>query len=93
MTLNDRERRTLTALCTALLPEDSSAWASTVPTRVMGYLELLTARERRQVRLGLRLLESPLVGLMAGGMRSRRSCTTQPPAISPSTKATKIWIA
>jgi choline dehydrogenase-like flavoprotein len=59
MTLNDRELRTLAAISQALLPADSSGWAAEVPLRAGEYLRYLSPRNLAQVRLGLRLVESP----------------------------------
>ena len=76
MTLNDRELRTLAAISEAVLPADSSRWAVEVPTRASGYLRFLSPRDLRDVRLCLRLVESPALAVLARLALRPRSFST-----------------
>lgn len=58
------ELRTLNAFADALLPADASDWRASVHDRVAGYLRFLSHRELGRVKLLLRLLETPVPGLL-----------------------------
>ncbi len=72
MLLHERELRTVSALADALLPPGPSSWRASAPERAAGYLRFLSRRELGQVRLCLRVLESPTRGLLIAPRRRAR---------------------
>jgi len=71
MLLHERELRTLEAFADAVLPPDVSEWRLSTADRASGYLRFLSRRELGQVRLFLRLLETPTPGLLVRRDRRR----------------------
>jgi choline dehydrogenase-like flavoprotein len=71
MLLQQGELRTLSALADALLPPGASEWRASTADRAAGYLRFLSRRELGQVRLVLRLLETPTPGLLLTDHRRR----------------------
>jgi long-chain-alcohol oxidase len=64
MLLQQSELRALNAIADTLLPPAASEWRASTANRAAGYLRFLSRRELGQVKLFLRLLESPLPGLL-----------------------------
>jgi choline dehydrogenase-like flavoprotein len=71
MLLQQGELRTLSALADALLPQAASEWRTSTAERAAAYLRFLSRRELGQVRLFLRLLETPTSGLLLTRRRRR----------------------
>ena len=72
MLLQHEELGTLSALADALLPSAASEWRASTAQRAADYLRFLSHRELGQVRLFLRLLETPAAGLLATPRRPAR---------------------
>jgi long-chain-alcohol oxidase len=66
MPLQPGELHALSALADALLPAGPPEWRASAAERAANYLRFLSPRELGQVRLFLRLLEMPIVGLLLG---------------------------